>query len=122
MNRGFMLLEVVLALSIFIVAVVGLVKVLNAGLSADYEQQRLTTMRLNLQSLLDEALASPPVEGETEMPEDVFHVSYRREIRPAELRISGGKQLHHLFKITVTAHDALRDHRVIGTLWTYASP
>jgi len=122
MNRGFMLLEVVLALSIFIVAVVGLVKVLNAGLDADYEQRRLTTMRLNLQSLLDEALAGHPAQAETETPADGFHVSYRRVIRPADPQISGGRKLRHVFKITVTAHDTLRENRVIGTLWTYASP
>ncbi len=117
-----MLLEVVLALAIFIVAVVGLIKSLNAGLDADYEQQRLTTMRLNLQSLLDESLAGPPAEATTEVPADVFHVSYRREIRPVEVRVSGGRKLENLFRITVTAHDTLRDNRVIGTLWTYVSP
>lgn len=117
-----MLLEVVLALSIFVVAVVGLVKSLNAGLTADYQQQRLTTMRLNLQSLLDEALAEPPVESSTEVPADLFHVSYRREIKPADVRISGGTNLPNIFKITVTAQDTQRDNRVIGTLWTYASP
>ncbi len=121
-TRGFMLLEVILALSIFIIAVVGLVKVLNAGLSADYEQQRLTNMRLNLQSLLDEALAQPPAEATTEVPADLFHVSYRREIRPQEVKLPSGITLRQLFKITVTAHDTRRNNRVIGTLWTYAAP
>jgi len=122
MNRGFMLLEVVLALSIFIVAVVGLVKVLNAGLDADYEQRRLTNMRLHLQSLMDEALVGGPLQTPAELPADGFHVSYRRTVEPAELRLSGGKKLRNIFKITVTAHDTLREDRVIGTLWTYASP
>lgn len=117
-----MLLEVVLALSIFIVAVVGFVKALNIGLDADYEQQRLTTMRLNLESLLDETLALPPVEAQTEYPPDAFHVSYRREILREEPHISGGRKLRGIFKVTVTAHDTRRDNRVIGTLWTYVSP
>ena len=117
-----MLLEVVLALSIFLIAVVGLIKSLNAGLSADYEQQRLTTMRLNLQSLLAESLAGPLSEKTLEVPADVFHVSYRREIRRAEVKISSGKKLPDLFKITVTAVDTRRDNRVIGTLWSYAAP
>jgi len=122
MNRGFMLLEVVLALSIFVIAVVGLLKILNIGLMADYEQRRFTNMRLNLQSLLDEALANPPVEASSEVTPDGFHIRYHREIRPAEPTLSGGRKLRHIFKITVTAHDTLRDDRVIGTLWTYASP
>lgn len=122
MNRGFMLLEVVLALSIFVVAVVGLLKILNTGLHADYEQRRLTNMRLNLQSLLDEALVTPPAETSTEIAPDGFHIRYRREIRRAEPLLSGGRKLRHIFRITVTAHDTLREDRVIGTLWTYAAP
>lgn len=117
-----MLLEVVLALSIFVVAVVGMIKSLDAGLSADYEQRRLTTMRLNLQSLLDEALAQPPIKATTELPPDLFHVSYRRVVQPAEVKLSTGKKLENLYKITVTAHDTRRENRVIGTLWSYVSP
>ena len=121
-KKGFMLLEVVLALAIFLVAVVGLIKSLNAGLDADYEQQRLTTMRLNLQSLMAEAMAKPPAAGRMEVSADIFQVSYTREIRPAEVRIASGKKLNNVFKITVTAYDTRRDNRVIGTLWTYAAP
>jgi len=119
---GFMLLEVVLALSIFIVAVVGLIKSLNAGLTADYEQQRLTTVRHNLQSLLDEGMAQPPVEAATELPPDAFHISYRRVVQPAEVQLSTGRKLENLYKVTVTAHDTRRENRVIGTLFSYVSP
>lgn len=117
-----MLLEVVLALSIFIVAVVGLLKCLSAGLDADYLQQRNTNTRLNLQSLLDEALASPPTPEVTKFPADVFHVSYQRKIQPEEVRMPDGKELQNIFKISVVAMDTKKDNRVIAELWTYASP
>ena len=116
-----MLLEVVLALTIFIVAVVGLLRCLNAALAADFEQQRLTNMRLNLQSLLDQAMATPPSAGKAELAEDVFHLKYRREITPAEVRLSNGKKLPGVFKITVVAMDTQKDNKIIGQLWTYAS-
>lgn len=117
---GYMLLEVVLALSIFVVAVVGLLRSLNAGLDADYEQRRLTTLRLNLQNLLDETLAVPPREaGTTEVPEDVFHVRYRREIRAEKVKLAGGREVPDLYRVTVQALDARKDNRVIGELWTY---
>lgn len=121
-TRGFMLLEVVLALSIFIVAVVGLIKSLNAGLTADYEQQRLTTMRHTLQSLLDEAMALPPASIATERPPDLFQISYSRVAQPADVTLSSGKKLEGLTKITVTAHDTRRGNQVIGTLFSYVSP
>ena len=117
-----MLLEVVLALSIFVVAVVGLLRCLNAGLGADHEQQRLTTMRLNLQSLLDEALALPPKEQSTKTPEDAFFVSYRREIKSARVRLANGNDLQNIFKVSVVAMDTKRDNKVIGELWTYVAP
>lgn len=120
--RAYMLLEVVLALSIFIVVVVGLLQCLNAGLAADYKQQRTTNMRLNLQSLLDESLALPPREEKTEVPEDAYHVSYRREIKSVPVKLSNGKELKGIFRISITALDAKNNHKVIGELWTYASP
>ncbi len=116
-----MLLEVVLALSIFIIAVVGLLRCLNAGISADYLQQRETNVRLNLQSLLDESLAKPPVDEKTDFPEDKFHISYRREIKPVQVKLNNGKDLKDIFLITTVAMDTQKDNKIIGELWTYAS-
>lgn len=118
---GYMLLEVVLALSIFIIAVVGLLRCLNAGISADYLQQRETNVRLNLQSLLDESLAKPPVDEKTDFPEDKFHISYRREIKPVQVKLNNGKDLKDIFLITTVAMDTQKDNKIIGELWTYAS-
>lgn len=118
---GYMLLEVVLALSIFIIAVVGLLRCLSAGISADYLQRRETNIRLNLQSLLDESLAKPPVEEKTEFPEDKFHIRYRREITPARVKLSSGRELKNIFLITTVAIDTQKDNKIIGELWTYAA-
>jgi len=119
--KGYMLLEVVLALSIFVVAVVGLMRCLSAGLDANYQQKRQTVMRLNLQSLLDETLASRPVAGVTKFPADAYNTSYQREITPEEIRMPNGKALNDIFKISVTAIDSKKDNKVIAELWTYAS-
>ena len=120
-QAGYMLLEVVLALSIFIVAVVGLLSCLKAGLDADYEQQRFTNTRQNLQSLLDESLATEPREGTKDFSPDAFNVSYRREIKPARVRLDDGKNLDDIFRVSVVAMDTQRDKKIIGELWTYAS-
>lgn len=119
--RGYMLLEVVLALSIFVVAVVGLLRCLSAGLDANYRQKRQTVMRLNMQSLLDESLAARPLEGVTKFSADSYNTSYQREITPEEVRLPDGKALRNIFKISVTAMDTKNDNKVIGELWTYAS-
>lgn len=116
-----MLLEVVLALSIFVVAVVGLLRCLNAGLDADYEQQRLTNMRLNLQSIFDQSLGETLREGAQDFPNDAFNVGYRRLVKAAPVKISGGRELKNIFKVTVVALDRKKDNRIIGELWTYVS-
>lgn len=123
MNRsgGYMLLEVILALSIFIIAVVGLLQCLNAAIGADYLQQRETNVRLNLQSLLDESLAKPPIEEKTDFPEDKFHIRYRREITPVRVKLNNGKDLKDIYQITTVAMDTRKDNKIIGELWTYAS-
>ncbi len=121
-NRGYMLLEVVLALSIFIVAVVGLLKSLSAGLDANYRQQMHTNTRLNMQSLLDEALALTPNSQVEKFPADAFHVSYQRETKPEAVKLTDGRELNDIFKVTVTAMDTTRDNKVIAELWTYVSP
>ena len=120
-RAGYMLLEVVLALSIFVVAVVGLLRCLSAGLDANYQQQRQTNTRLNLQSIFDQSLGEPLQEGSKDFPTDAFSVGYRRVVKATPVKISGGRELKGIFKVTVMALDKKRDNRVIGELWTYVS-
>lgn len=118
-RRGYLLLETVLALSIFVVAVVGLVQTLNAALDADYEQRRQTIVRVSMQNLLDAGLALPEHEIEFESGPDGFGVFYRRHIEEAELRLRNGTRLEGLRLLKVEAVDTKRENRVIGTLQTY---
>lgn len=121
-RSGYMLLEVVLAMSIFVIAVVGLLRCLSAAQDADYQQRRLTNTRLNLRSLLDESMASPPKEESRVYAADAFHVRYQRIVKPERVRLGGGKELQDIFKVTVVAQDTTKDNRAIGELWTYVSP
>lgn len=121
-RAGYMLLEVVLAMSIFVVAVVGLIRCLSAGLDADYEQRRLTNVRLNLRSMLDEALVDSPREESRMFPADAFHVRYQRIIKPERVKLGNGKDIPDVYKVTVLAQDTTKGNRVIGQLWTYVSP
>jgi len=118
-RRGYLLLETVLALSIFVVAVVGLVQTLNAALDADYEQRRQTIVRVTMQNLLDAGLALPENEIEFESAPDGFGVFYRRDIEETELRLRNGTRLEGLRLLKVEAVDTNRENRVIGTLQTY---
>lgn len=115
LRRGYMLLEVVLALSIFSVAVVGLLSSLNAALDADYEQRRLTHTRLHLQSMVDHTLAENLQTGEQSFEMDIYKVAYHRSVEPATVRLDANRSLDGFLKVTFQALDTTRGDRVIET-------
>lgn len=117
-----MLLEVVLSLSIFVVAVVGLIRTLNAALDADFEQRRLTDVRLSLQNLIATTQGQSLATGVQLTEPDLFKVRYRREVSTTTLTLESGLKLDGAFLITVQALDTTRDDRVIAELTTYAVP
>jgi len=118
-RSGYLLLETVLALSIFVVAVVGLVQTLNAALDADYEQRRQTIVRVTMQNLLDAGKVLPRGEIEVETEPDAFGIVYQRSMEEAAVRLRDGTELNGLIRLKVEAIDPQRENRVIGTLETY---
>ena len=121
-RRGYLLLEVVLALSIFMVAVVGLMRTLSAALDADFEQRRQTDIRITVENMLAEAKARKPKAGVETTEPDAFRIRYRREVAPTEIQLENGTRLNGLFRVTVQAMDTARDDRVLSELWTYVAP
>ena len=117
--HGYMLLEVVLALSIFILAVVGLIQTLNAALDADFEQRRLTDARISLQNILDATRGLPLSPGTTTTEPDAYNLVYRRIVEPTTVRLRSGLQLPGVMRVTVQAIDTTRDGRVIEEVQSY---
>lgn len=102
-RRGVALIEVILALGIFSIAVVGLARSLNAAIDADRLQSLNEDIRSRLQNHLAAALAETWETGEKELPGDGLNVQFRRTIRPVAYTAPSGQVLDHIYEIQVTA-------------------
>ncbi len=102
-SAGFVLMEVLLAVAIFSVAVVALANALEGGLRGITRMQREDDVRRGLQSRLAilRVLPAQPMR-EVEKP-DANGVAYTREIEQLQLQNADGQQLDGMFLLKVKA-------------------
>jgi hypothetical protein len=104
-KRGFMLLEVVLAVGIFAAAATGFVIALNQmAATAEMAQREMRVTRI-LHSALHEALSIPQLEEDeytTEVIETGMEIKTRIEIID-DLENQDGQLLQEMFRIEITA-------------------
>jgi type II secretory pathway pseudopilin PulG len=105
-KRGFLLLEVVLALGVFAMACTGLTVAFHrmAG-AASLAQSELRIMRI-LDSALTEQLSMPTIEeGVTQIPVDGTDIELDVVIEPIEdMENQDGEVLQQMFHIKITAN------------------
>jgi len=119
---GFTLLEVMLAVMIFAIAVLGLLTTLSTTIEAAGDFNRESRVALSLQNQLAEAreLDFRGEQSETVGP-DEMGVIYKREIVPIELQNRNGQPLNRLFAIRITATWGLAgpDETQIAEVYVY---
>ena len=105
-RRGFLLLEVVLALAVFGIAATGFaVAIHQMAKTADAAQQELRITRI-LESALDEAMSLPTLEEGTTsvtVADSDIEMDTTIELLP-ELENEDGQLLQEMYRISVTAH------------------
>ena len=105
-RRGFLLLEVVLALAVFGIAATGFaVAIHQMAKTADAAQQELRITRI-LESALDEAMSLPTLEEGTTsvtVADSDIEMDTTIELLP-ELENEDGQLLQEMYRINVTAH------------------
>ena len=101
--RGYALLDVVLALAIFSIAVTSLVVLLqkNIDTSASFARDRL--IQNGIDSFLTETKRKPVKEMNGEFFDEALDVNFRAEVESLELSNVDGDGLKDLYKLTVTA-------------------
>ena len=104
LRRGYILLELVIALTIFAIAVLGLARSLSSALEVANSLNRENSIRIGLRSFLEEARRKPTT-GEMAMSavDERLGCSYASIIDPAGLQNRDGKNLNDLYKLTATA-------------------
>lgn len=100
---GYILLELVLALTIFSIAVLGLANSLSTSLEVANALNRENSVRIGLRSFLEEARKKPFEDMAMEAADERLGCTYSSIVEPAGLTSSSGRELTGLYKLTATA-------------------
>lgn len=103
-NRAFTLLEVMLAVMIFAIAVVGLLMALSTTIGTASAFDREGKVALSLQNQLAEAREIDFAAGTETVGPDELGVVYTRDITPLQLQNKDGQGLNGLYSIRITAN------------------
>ncbi|MEM6821898.1 MAG: hypothetical protein AAF558_08175 [Verrucomicrobiota bacterium] len=98
-KKGYLLLEVILALGVFAVAFAGIAKGLNGMIDVLVEVRKESAARTVLQNHIAKVRADPIEPKETTEKEEGFVI--RTRIEPMDLRNEDDEPLQNLFKVII---------------------
>jgi type II secretion system protein I len=101
--HGFVLWEILLALTIFCVVAVALITAVHQILDASILLRDESRVRLELQNILTETAATKMKPGKSEMEGGDGRVHYEKEIRLVQAKTAAGVVLTSLYEISVQA-------------------
>jgi len=99
---GYLLLELILALTLFSVAVVGLARSLQMSLQTASIINREHDVRLALRCFLEEIRRKPLNEMTQSYYDERLGLTYQSSIEPLELRDKNGAVLNNLYQLRVS--------------------
>lgn len=103
-SAGYILLEVMLALSIFAIAVLGLARALNTTLEAGNIMNKDTAVRLGLRSFIEEQKRKAVSDMATTTTDDRLQTTYTSTVEPLSITIARtGQALTDCYRVTFTA-------------------
>ena len=103
LQKGYALLDVVLAVALFAITATGLMKVMQrvSETSSGFARDRL--VQTQLEGLLAERRMVGIEEMTTEVFDELTNVTYRTYVEPLEVDNGEGKELSDLYKLTAEA-------------------
>jgi type II secretory pathway pseudopilin PulG len=102
-EAGYLLLELILALIIFTVAVVALARSANIGIKTVGSLSRENDVRMALSSFLEEVRRKPAAEMNQTVPDERLGVTLVSSVDEITLKNAAGTVLRDLYKLRVTA-------------------
>jgi Tfp pilus assembly protein PilV len=101
--NGYILFELVLALTIFAIAVLGLAKSLNQALETANLMKRDQIIRIGMRNFLEEIRRKPITEMSTSQMDTTYGVTYTSSTEPVTLKTTSGGTLSDLYNLTIRA-------------------
>ena len=101
--RGYILFELVLAITIFSIAVLGLAKALNQSLDTANLLKRDHIIRVGMRNFFEEVRRKPLKEMSTSYMDTTYGITYTSTTEPVSLRTTSGSTLSDLYNLTIKA-------------------
>lgn len=102
-GSGYILFELVLALTIFAIAVLGLAKSLDQALSTANLLKRDQIIRIGMRNFLEEIRNKPLTEMSTSQTDATYGITYVSSTEPVSLKTTGGGTLSDIYNLTIKA-------------------
>ena len=103
MRPGYILIEMVIALTIFAIAALGLANSLGTSLQAANLLNRENTIRIGMRSFIEELRRKPLADMSTTIVDEALGVTYTSVVDESGIATSSGRTLNDLYTLTVTA-------------------
>jgi hypothetical protein len=120
---GYLLLELILALTLFSLAVTGLARALQVGIQTASILSRENDIRIGLRSFLEEVRRKPLNEMAQTLADERLGVTYQSEVEELSIEGRNGNVLRDLHKITAFAAYTIgaEERRESVEMWVYKS-
>lgn len=102
-RSGYILFELVIALTIFALAVLGLAKALNQALETANLLKRDQIIRIGMRNFLEEIRRKPITDMSTSQMDTTYGVTYTSSTEPVSLKTTSGGTLSDLYNLTIKA-------------------
>ncbi len=102
-RSGYILFELVIALTIFAIAVLGLAKSLSQALEVANLLKRDQIIRIGMRNFLEEIRRKPITDMSTSQMDTTYGVTYTSSTEPVSLKTTNGGTLSDLYNLTIKA-------------------
>ncbi|WP_395744589.1 hypothetical protein [Prosthecobacter sp.] len=102
-TRGYILFELVLALTIFAIAVLGLAKALNQALETANLFRRDQIIRIGMRNFFEELRNKPLAKMSTTYTDPTYGITYTSTTEALSLKTTSGSVLSDMYKLSIHA-------------------
>ncbi|MCF7787531.1 MAG: hypothetical protein K9N47_15485 [Prosthecobacter sp.] len=102
-SRGSILFELVLALTIFAIAVLGLAKALNQALETANLLKRDQIIRIGMRNVFEELRNKPLAKMSTTLMDTTYGITYTSTTEALSLKTTNGGVLSDMYKLSIHA-------------------
>lgn len=102
-SRGYILFELVLALTIFAIAVLGLAKALNQALETANLLKRDQIIRIGMRNFFEEIRNKPLAQMSTTQTDTTYGITFTSSTEALSLKTTSGNILSDMYNLTIHA-------------------